>query len=217
MPRSRKKKLTKIESDTIERIAREHSGRIYSFMTSEDLHNEIWAICLMAIPEFNKDIGVPLEHFLRATVRNRMTNRFKEVTKSVRPPCTRCPFYDPGNSPGDCGKYGNKDAIDNDFGRSGCSKWQNYKLSVGSRNALMNTSLPIRDVQTSDNPLNTLVSKEFIGLVYKHIPKSYVHDLDIFLGGVNLPKNRFTKLVLAVKNVINKHNIDVGEYHASNS
>src|SRR5687767_13562075 len=93
--------------EIIDRIAEEHSGprKTFGYLNEDDLKNEIWAICLEKLKDFNEERG-ELEHFLRVLVKNRLVNRFKDITKSVRSPCPRCVYYDPDNSPSDCGKFG---------------------------------------------------------------------------------------------------------------
>ena len=86
----------------ISRIASEHSRKPFGYLTQQDMVSEIWAICLTAIKEFDISRGKPLEHFLRASVKNRLINRFKELTRSVRTPCLRCPYYKPEKAPNDC-------------------------------------------------------------------------------------------------------------------
>src|SRR4051794_10250497 len=90
--------------DLIERIAKEHSRNKFGYLSEEDLKNEIWVICLERIEEFDYTRG-ELEHYLRRAVKTRLINRFKDITKSVRCPCFRCPEFLRDQTP-DCNKFG---------------------------------------------------------------------------------------------------------------
>lgn len=101
--------------DIINRISHEHSHKTFGYLDENDLKNEIWIICLEKLKDFDPSRGY-LEHFLRTSVKNRLVNRFKDITKSVRSPCPRCPFYRHKEEV-DCVKF-----TDN---KHQCNKWRN--------------------------------------------------------------------------------------------
>lgn len=163
--------------DIIQKIAKEHSFKTFGYLTKQDLEGEIWQICLEQISEYTDDRG-KLEHFLRVTVKNRLINSFKKITKSVKSPCPRCEFYDPGNSPSDCGKFGHE--------RMKCSKWRNYMLSIESRNSLLNPTDHIEDRANEHNFIDKIVGSELIDIVKEKLSKDFRKDLEDLLNGKSI-------------------------------
>ncbi len=184
--------------NTIEKISKEHCRKTFGYLDEDDLKNEIWLICLDKLADYTEERG-ELEHFLRVSVHNRLVNRFKDITKSVRSPCPRCPFFDPGESPSDCSKFGDD--------RHLCKKWNNYQLSIESRNSLLNAAEQTEERSGKDNIVNSLAADELKLLVVGKIDKTYDHDLHLLISGGKLPKQRLKKLkkeiarVLALKTV----------------
>lgn len=183
--------MSKKTFEIIERIAKEHCKKKFGYLTEDDLRGEIWKICLEKLPDFDKEHG-HLENFLRVVVHNRLINRFKDITKSVRSPCPRCPFYDLGG-PGDCAKFENDKYL--------CDKWRNYQLSIVSRNSLLNASEPkIEKIQKSviDSLLEREKKEEIIAL----IDPSFVVDIEQLLIGSKIPKKRLKALKKEVQRVL---------------
>lgn len=178
--------------DIIERISREHSHKTFGYLDEGDLRNEIWTICLEKLPDFDYERG-ELEHFLRVAVKNRLVNRFKDITKSVRSPCPRCPFYRPDETP-DCGKCGDEKHL--------CSKWRKYQLSIESRNSLLNASEPQCERATSDNVLNRIAGSEIKEIIFKKIDPSYRHDLTQLISGGKISKQRLKRLKREITRII---------------
>lgn len=183
--------------DIIEKIAIEHSRNLQrkpiGYLNRDDLKNEIWAICLDKLKDFNSDRG-ELEHFLRVSVKNRLVNRFKDITKSVRSPCSRCPFFDPGKSPSDCAKFGDD--------RHLCSKWRNYQLSIESRNSLLNASEHQVERQANDIASDKMAIAEFKDIVADKVGKNYRRDLEQLLSGGSVPKQKLKKLKKEILRVL---------------
>lgn len=187
---------TKKILDVIEQISLEHSHNTFGYLTQDDLKNEIWVICLDALEHYNKDRG-PVENFLRASVKKRLINKFKNITKSVKSPCLRCPFYDPGNSPSDCSKFGHD--------RHLCKKWKNYQMSVESRNSLLNAMEQKFDRLTCDNASNIAMLNEVKVLIYQHIDQSMLHDFNQLLNNGTLPSRKLNRLKDAIKEIVDQH------------
>ena len=115
----------------IEKISREHCKKTFGYLDQDDLKNEIWIICLEKLKDHDPE-RAPLEHFLRVAVKTRLINRFKDITKSVRSPCPRCMYYNASGENFGCNKFGEN--------KNECNKWRSYKLSIQSRNSLLNAS-----------------------------------------------------------------------------
>jgi hypothetical protein len=184
--------------EIIDRISKEHSHKTFGYLTEEDLRNEIWTICLDKVKDFSYERG-ELEHFLRVTVRNRLINKFKDITKSVRSPCPRCEFHDPKNSPSECSKYGDE--------RYECSKWRNYQLSIESRNSLLNATEQQIERASSDNMLNKLIGTELKDIIYQNIDKSFHHDLQQLMSGGKISKQRLKRLKREIINILTEKNL----------
>lgn len=180
--------------DLIEQISKEHSNNTFGYLTKDDLKNEIWVICLDAVKHYNKKRG-PLENFLRVSVKKRLINKFKDVTKSVRSPCLRCEYYDKGNSPSDCSMFGDD--------RHLCKKWKNYQLSIESRNSLLNSVEHKNERVIEDNSLNIAMINELKEKIYANIDRSVLHDFNEFLGGKILPFQKMNRLKRTISEILN--------------
>ena len=189
-------------------IATEHSYNVFGYLDSSDLKNEIWVICLEVLPNYNAETG-PLEHFLRVSVKNRLVNRFKEITKSVRSPCTRCPFYNPvPNLKRDCKLFKNSGTQKSPLpGRMSCDKWKNYKLSIKSRNSLLNPIESMIEQATTISPLDELIGHELYDIIYKNLDCESQKDLNTILSNRKLNKIRLDKLRKNIKNILKSRNL----------
>jgi len=182
-------------------IAEGHSHKVFGYLNEEDLKQEIWCICLQALDDFNQDRG-KLEHFLRVTVRNRLTNRFKEITRSVRSPCPRCPYYDKDEGENHCALYGLEKHM--------CKKWHNYQLSVVSRNSLLNAVENVVEPRSEDDVFNQLAGGELVEIITSLIDQKYVKDFDDFIGGNKLSHQKFYQLIEHIKKVLLDNGYELG-------
>lgn len=183
--------------DLISRIAEEHSHKVFGYLKEEDLQNEIWVICLKLLESYDYSKG-ELEHFLRASVKNRLVNRFKDITKSVRSPCPRCEFFDP-KAEVKCKLYGED--------QYQCEKWKNYQLSVDSRNSLLNASESTVERHNSCNSLRSLISKETKEYLEAKVSLEYRRDLDQLVSSGKLSKQRLKKLKREISRVLNEDDL----------
>ncbi len=171
--------------DLIEKISKEHSQKTFGYLEEDDLKNEIWVICLEKIKDYDPARG-ELENFLRVAVRNRLVNKFKDVTKNVRSPCPRCPFFRPNEVPGDCGKFFEE--------KHQCNKWANYSLSVQSRNSLLTVSDQKTERRAETDFVDQLAAREAKDQVYDTVSLLYKNDLDQLLSTGKISKQRMHKL-----------------------
>jgi len=179
--------------EIINKIAESHSGKKFGYLSKDDLKNEIWVICLDKLKDFDYEKG-ELEHFLRVSVKNRLVNRFKEMTKSVRSPCPRCPFFDP-EALGECNKFG--------LNKYGCSKYRNFQLSTDSRNSLLNASEQKFERNSTDNILNHVAASELKDKLIGKINKRFEQDLNRLINGEKLSKQKTKKLKVEILRVLN--------------
>lgn len=186
----------------IARIAEEHSNKTFGYLDKEDLKSEIWVICLEKLPEFDPEVG-KLEHFLRVAVKNRLVNRYKDVTKSVRSPCPRCPYYDPENSPGGCSLYGED--------KDKCTKWRNYQLSIDSRNSLLNTTDDHSEKSSGDKVVKHIIGKEMRQILDKEICEDYRRDFEEFMSGGKISKQRVKRLKREIVRILEDHGVEIGD------
>jgi hypothetical protein len=184
--------------EIIDRISKEHCHKVFGYLDENDLKNEIWAICLEKIKDFDYERG-ELEHFLRVSVKNRLVNRFKDITKSVRSPCPRCEFYDPGNSPSDCRKFGDD--------RNECGKWRNYQLSIESRNSLLNATEQQVERSSADTMLNKMMGNELRNIIYEQIDKTFHYDLQQLMSGGKISKQRLKRLKREIIKILTEKNL----------
>lgn len=190
--------MTKETFELIDRIAKEHSKKEFGYLTQEDLRNEIWVICLDIISSFTKDKG-ELENFLRVSVKNRLINKFKDITKTVRSPCPRCPYFKPDEIP-DCAKFGED--------KYSCKKWKNYTLSVSSRNSLLNASEQQSERSTDDKYTNYIIADEMYLIVKSHINPNFLYDFEKLHKGENLTKNKLKKLKIEIDIAMSGYNYE---------
>lgn len=183
--------------DLISRISREHSHKTFGYLTEEDLQNEIWCICLKLLESYDHTKGEK-EHFLRASVKNRLINRFKDITKSVRSPCPRCKFYSPKDEPS-CKKFGED--------KYQCDKWKNYQLSVESRNSLLNASESTTERHNDCHSLQGLISREIKEYLDTRINVKFKRDLDQLASSGKLSKQRLKKLKKEINRVLSQEEL----------
>jgi uncharacterized protein YeeX (DUF496 family) len=185
--KSKKTKKIKINDELfeiIDRISNEHCRKTFGYLDKDDLKNEIWTICLEKIEEYDSSRG-NIEHFLRVSVKNRLVNRFKDITKSVRSPCHRCPYYDL-KSPSQCAQFGDD--------KYSCKKWRNYQLSIESRNSLLNASEDQIERSISDNKLDIILGNELKEFILQNISNKIKKDFEDLVSGSKISKQKIKKL-----------------------
>ena len=185
--------LTEEEFETIQRIAEEHSNKTFGYLDKDDLKGEIWVICLEKLDTYSTDKG-RLENYLRVLVRNRLINRFKDLTKSVVSPCPKCPFYAPNKAPGDCSEFGHD--------KYNCDKWRNYKLSTESRNSLLNAVEPQVERDTGSVALDKLTADEVVLIAGSGLNRKYQKDLMDLKAGNKISNQRRKRLKREVAKVL---------------
>jgi hypothetical protein len=196
MSHQRKESLPPETIDVINRIADANARNVFAFLDPDDIRSEVWVICLTALDEFDKNSGYKLEHFLRVTVKNRLVNKFKEMTKSVNSPCPKCPYYDPGNSVNDCGKYGEN--------RHHCKKWSEYNNTVVSRNALLNPTVEGVERSYSSNPLKKMILDELLEVIRPRLREEFIHSFETLVSGGKVHKSRLKKLQSEISKCFSK-------------
>lgn len=178
----------------IARIAEEHShSKLFGYLDQEDLKSEIWVICIQALPKYDEDFG-PMENFLRKTVKNRLVNRFKDITKSVRSPCPRCKFFDPTNKENTCTKYGEE--------KYKCNKYKNYQLSIESRNSLLNASEEQFERSYNDNAVDKMINEEMKAVIRKNISKENRNEFERIVSGDRVSKQKIKKLKTEILQIL---------------
>lgn len=191
------KKMSKEVQDLITEISESHSGKVFGYFDRSDIKSEIWIICLNAMEAYDSSMG-PLENWLRVVVKNRLTNQYRKITKSVKSPCPRCPFYIPGFIEGDCAKFREEKQL--------CSKWEKYQISISSRNNLLNATEEQKERYTDNSLLDTSVNKELIDIIKSNLSKDFLYDFGIFISGGKIPKLKLKKLRFKILEVLT--NID---------
>ena len=189
--------MTKKIFNIIDKISREHNKKTFGYLNKDDLKNEIWVICLEMIKEYDKSKG-ELEHFLRVGVKNRLINRFKDITKSVRSPCPRCEFFRESGDPDSCKKF--------HLERELCSKWKNYKMSTDSRNSLLNAAEQQYERFSGENLVNNIISSELKNFIESKINIKFLHDFRELISGSKISKKKMAKLKVEINNLLNENN-----------
>jgi len=166
--------LTKNEFEIINKIAQEHSNKVFGYLSKEDLVNEIWVICLENLSGFDPKRG-SLEHYLRVLVRTRLINKFKDITKTVNSPCPKCEFYDLTKE-GECGAFGENKV-------NKCDKWQKYQKLVNARNNLLNSSEDVVERFKDLNSLDSIIIREIYEKIKIRIENEFKRDLENLING----------------------------------
>ena len=168
-------------------------------MDQEDLKGEIWAICLEKLNTFEKDSSRPdlslekqLEHFLRSIVSNRLVNRFKKITKSVRSPCPKCPYY-----------KGKERGCEAHYGNSYCAeKLNQYNISVESRNSLL-VAVDTEYERPSDTEITDWIAgRELYLSVKDDLPEQQQKDLEKLMEYEELSKDQMDTLKSEINKVL---------------
>lgn len=195
--------LTEEQEAIITKIAEEHSNKTFGYLDKDDLKNEIWVICLEKIDTYSEDKG-RLENYLRVLVKNRLINKFKDITKSVVSPCPKCPFYAPGTAPGDCSEFGKE--------KYQCDKWRNYQLSKESRNSLLNATEPQIERDISANALTKMTADEVILIAGSGLNKKFQKDLMDLKNGNKISNQRKKRLQREVAKVLIQFDEDLERF-----
>lgn len=218
----------------ITRIANEHSNKKFGYLTNSDMKGEIWVICLERLEDFDFERG-NLEHFLRCVVHNRLINRFKDMTKTVKLPCIKCPFYDKTNSTkienkelrknksryknnklGSVEKITSNDSLTTDCRQFGhdkhlCDKWNNYNIHVNSRNSLLNASEQQVERKVDFNTIDKLYSEEIVAFLAEKINKNFLLEFKELINGGKISKQKLKKLRKEIFRVFEAENMEIGE------
>lgn len=193
--------------EIIERIVKQTKVVPYGYQTSDDIKQDIWIICLNALKEWQPDkitadtdsLAQAIEKFLRVTVNNRLVNRFKEVTKTVRSPCPRCQYYK-DDEPDFCLKY--------KFEKEKCSKFNKYLKSISRRNDLLNI---LEEPEERNNDLewdNEMTARNIQQKIKESLPPELLEDFENMLNGVSISKNSI-KLIREISFKVIEENKDV--------
>lgn len=197
--------------DIIERISKDHSHKVFGYLTEDDLRNEIWVIALSKLKDYDYTQG-KLENWMRRVVKNRLINRFKDMTKSVKCPCHKCPEYLKGKLP-DCRMFGEN--------KMECDKWQNYSLSVESRNSLLNASEESVERRNESVSLKKVMSDEVRGYLESRIEEKFKRDFKELISGGKLSKQKLKKLKMEIQRILLEQEglfqLKVGGKNASNT
>jgi len=169
---------------------------------------------LEVLDRHNEDDG-KLEHYLRASVKKRMVNRFKEITKSVKCPCLGCDFFKK-KSQGkntDCKKIKSAGTIkEPTYERRECSKWKNYEIAVDSRNSLLNPLENLVEGIQDDIVVSELIKDEMLENFRQYMSASIYSMLERYLNGENISKEMVNKIREECKDVLSM--VYEGEYDA---
>ena len=182
--------------DLITRIANDQSKKTFSYYSREDIRQEIWAICIKCLPDYDPLRG-ELEHYLRSSVKNALINRFVAVTKKIRVPCKRCPFFNKSKEIF-CGKFG--------IETSHCSKYSNYLIADSSKDGLIN-SIEDSDNQFLDKSASDhVISAELKTLILSKLDEKLKIDFESYMNNSRLPRKRLNKLTKAVGVILKEAN-----------
>jgi len=186
----------------IDKIANEHSHKVFGYLDQNDVKNEIWVICLEKIKEFDTSKG-KLEHFLRSLVKNRMINRFKDITKTVKSPCPNCPLYRPDETP-DCSMFGEDKHL--------CEKWTKYQVLVKSRNSLLNPTEQKIEIPIDLDISNRAYLDEIKDKVAKFIDPKFKMDFNQFVSGGRISTQKMKKLKKEIFRILNNNLVQLGVF-----
>lgn len=188
--------------DLINKIVKDHSNynRTFGYLDKKDLENEIWVICLDILKDYKKSRG-ELENFLRVAVKTRLINKFKDITKSVKIPCLVCPFYNPSKKDigMECTQFGKDKHL--------CDKWNEYRLSVQSRNNLLNATEQKMERKTESGVLDEMVFSEYKDRIMDCLNEYMKKDFLKLVNNQKLSRQKFKKLKKEVIRVVEEFNI----------
>jgi len=189
----------------IDRIARDTKVVPFGYQTTEDIRQDIWLICINAIKEWQpekitedtKTFEQALEKFLRVVVPNRIVNRFKEITKTVKSPCPTCEYFnDSGSVLGNCKKFGDE--------KSKCSKFSRYTFSVASRNDLLNIIDEPEETNYSEEWAAELSTTDIVKNIKEKLDTNTKEDFDNVINGKNIPKKSLTRIREVTREIISQ-------------
>lgn len=183
----------------IDKIAKDTKIIPFGYQSTEDIRQDIWVICINALKEWvpekisedTKSIEQAVEKFLRVTVHNRLINRFKEVTKTVKSPCPRCKYYSESVE-GNCKKFGED--------KERCSKYSKYIASIASRNDLLNIVDETDDRNYSEEWDDNLIASDLAKNIMENLSDDLKIDFKNMVEGKNISKKALAKIRIVAAN-----------------
>lgn len=175
----------------------------FGYFDVEDMKQEGRLFCLEALDDFDitksskTDPAEALLAFFKTHVRNRYLNlRRKNLSRSEQPCCV-CPFC---IKPNGCAAFVDK---------MECDKYAGWIKRNAAKRSLVEPinvdNVHTSEVTTSSDANDLLVSNEVLDLLNKHMPASHRADYRRFLEEAKLSKDRRTKIIEKMKEILAEH------------
>lgn len=161
------KRLINQATPIIEKIAKSRKTKDYfAYYTPEDIYQEVWLLCLEALPRYEKKLG-ELEHFLNKHISNRLKNLKRD-------------------------KYFR---IDNNTSKELLNTRINLvnAIPIGDNNLSGIRKIFISDDDNRD-PIDYIIEKELKEYIYEKLSIEYRHLFKILINGQKINKNNLQKL-----------------------
>ncbi|MFA5670076.1 MAG: hypothetical protein WC967_12620 [Balneolaceae bacterium] len=182
-------------SGTIDKIAHNHKNKTFSYYDKDDIYQQVWNICIEALPSFRSDRG-EVEHFLRCVVKNRLCNIYNSVNRISRCPCNKCDFYDKDTD--ECTALGKKEK---------CKRYESYRLSTETQKRL-NSCKSYESIPEGENgfyptPDMNLMADDLYWEIVHSLPDNYTEDFMRMISGERINSFRKADIRIAVREILN--------------
>jgi hypothetical protein len=163
--------------DIIQQIASEQSNKKFAYYDKGDLEQEIWRICIEAMPFYEPKRG-KLDHWLRRVVANRLKNIYNSVSKTIRTPCSRCDYGEPHKDDYECLIHEDK---------FHCKKYCNFRRKIGAQQAMVAcASLDVMPPVMDEGHYVEAEQTEMYESIISYLPSEYVEDFMLMVSGYSV-------------------------------
>lgn len=170
--------MTDEEYQVVEQVANTIAPNFtFGYYEAEDIKQEIWIMCLEALPKFDKNRGASLKTFLLVHCKNRLISLKRNKTSRIVLPCLdKCPHWD--DELQECSKYRK---------RSNCKDYSKWQSTINDKNkifALM--ELDDTEAYYETDILEDIHKDELLSYIDENIPAKYRNNYLQFIEGGKL-------------------------------
>jgi len=152
----------------------------FGYFDIDDLKQEGRIFAMEALPRYNPNRNASLRTFLQTHVRNRYINLKRNKYMRTAP------------------KNMSEDQLEDWFKRNG-----NKRALLDTLDISEGRNEPVND--SGDSFVDVMQHKEMLRIIDIHLPLEYRGDYRCILEDVKIPKNRRTKVIEILKEIINEH------------
>lgn len=149
----------------------------FGYYEVDDIKQEIWIMCLEALPKFDESRGASLKTFLLVHCKNRLISLKRNKMSRITLPCLdKCPLWN--DEAQKCSKYNN---------RNNCKDYSRWKATLNDKHTIFALSeLDDTEAYYDTDILEDLHQEELLSYIDENIPAKYRNNYLQFIEGGKL-------------------------------